>query len=199
MTLHDQFSSIGLMVICGLGIAFIFDFYRVFFRIVALPRWAQPIIDMIYWLIATCIVFGVLIHGNDGQVRVYIYLSVCVGVCAYYAFCSSWIIKCLATIIRCAMMIIQSSARCIAKTFNVVIVIPIKICYHCTYVFLGFLMMIALFILKIMVQLIYPTRKIFLWFISLCIYHSRLNSLLSIVIKKIIAMFRRLFWRNKGG
>ncbi len=62
-----------MMLLSGIGMGVAFDSYRVVSNRLHIGRLWIPILDLLYWLAATLIVFRVLMANNDGEVRIYIF------------------------------------------------------------------------------------------------------------------------------
>ena len=81
------------MVLCGLAMGALFDFYRVTASRFRVPRWLLPALDIVYWMAATLGVFWVLLLYNQGEVRLYVFLGLAIGVTGYFGLFSTWVIK----------------------------------------------------------------------------------------------------------
>ena len=88
-----QFFTFLNMILVGMIISLIFDFYRVLKRKMGFPVYLINLIDFLIFIIFTFIVFLRLIQLNSGQVRWYIFLGVILGIIIYYLNFSKIIIK----------------------------------------------------------------------------------------------------------
>lgn len=93
MELANQAGVFLLTLITGIGLAVLFDVYRVIRRQLRLCTILTYIGDFIYWVIATCIAFGVLLAGNGGEVRLYVFIGLLSGALIYYQMLSRYVIK----------------------------------------------------------------------------------------------------------
>lgn len=84
MSLGAQFIAFLISFGIGIGAAFFFDFYRVTRRALRLSRWGTGIGDLLVWIVLTCLVFGLLLLVNWGEVRWYILLGLALGAAFYY-------------------------------------------------------------------------------------------------------------------
>ncbi|WNR44778.1 spore cortex biosynthesis protein YabQ [Paenibacillus roseipurpureus] len=189
MTLHVQFHTIFMMFLSGVSIGAIFDVFRVLSGKLRLPRWAIPIVDGIYWIVATILVFKILIYSNEGQVRMFIFLGIGIGICFYFAFLSSWVIKLTLVLIR----IIVAIYRFLKKTVEILIIKPIIALYRLTVIILGFLLAVAIFLYKIVLQLLHPLWKLFLWMTKPVHKYLVIPSWLKKLIGRIVALYHRIF------
>lgn len=71
----------------------VFDVYRVAARRFRIARWMLPPLDLIYWAAATLCVFAVLLRYNHGEVRLFVFLGLGIGVTGYFGLFSGWVVK----------------------------------------------------------------------------------------------------------
>nr|WP_286672600.1 spore cortex biosynthesis protein YabQ [Cohnella hashimotonis] len=81
------------MILCGLGMGTVFDIYRAAAARLRFRRWLLPLFDLLYWVAATLIVFRILLGVNYGEVRLYVFLGIGIGVCAYFGLFSSYVLR----------------------------------------------------------------------------------------------------------
>ncbi|MBW5449029.1 spore cortex biosynthesis protein YabQ [Cohnella sp. CFH 77786] len=93
MNAASQWTTIGWMVLCGASMGFVFDLYRVIAYRFRIPRWLLPVMDVVYWAAATLGVFGVLLRHNHGEVRLYVFLGLGIGVTGYFGLLSPRVVK----------------------------------------------------------------------------------------------------------
>lgn len=100
MNLTMQVETFLLTVVTGMFLGLLFDFYRIM-RGVFKPRWlVTSVADLLYWLVATVIVFVALLFGNWGEVRLYVFIGLLTGVLLYYWLLSRPAIRLLIGMIR---------------------------------------------------------------------------------------------------
>ncbi|MDD9272046.1 spore cortex biosynthesis protein YabQ [Paenibacillus sp. GCM10023248] len=189
MTLSVQFHTIFMMFVGGVAISAMFDVFRVLSGKLKLPRWTIPLVDIVYWIVATILVFRLLIYSNEGQVRVFIFLGMGIGICFYFAFLSTWTIRLTLLIIR----IVIAVYKFIAKTVEIVIFKPIIGLYRLTVIILGFLLAVAIFLYRIVLQLLYPLWRLLLWMTRPAHKYFVIPAWLKKLTDKVIAVYRRLF------
>ena len=81
------------MILVGLIIGFIFDFYRVLKKKMGFAVYLINLCDFLIFIILSFIVFIRLIYLNSGQVRWYLFLGIFLGIIIYYAKMSQMIIN----------------------------------------------------------------------------------------------------------
>ncbi|OPH51236.1 spore cortex biosynthesis protein YabQ [Paenibacillus ferrarius] len=189
MTLHVQFQTIFMMFLSGVSICAIFDVFRVLSGKLKLPRWTIPLVDIVYWIVATILVFRLLLYSNEGQVRVFIFLGLGIGVCFYFAFLSNLVIRLTLLIIQ----IIIAIYRFLAKTVEIILIKPIIGLYRLTVIILGFLLAVAIFLYRIVLQLLYPFWRLLLWMTRPAHKYFVVPVWLKKLMGNIITIYRRLF------
>ena len=80
-------------IACGITIGIVFDLFRIIRRIIPTNDFITLIEDIIYWLIASVIVFAFILNFNSGELRWYEFLGVLLGVGMYLLTISSLIIE----------------------------------------------------------------------------------------------------------
>lgn len=178
-----------MMFLSGVAICAIFDVFRVLSGKLKLPRWTIPLVDIVYWIVATILVFRLLLYSNEGQVRVFIFLGLGIGVCFYFALLSNLVIHLTLLIIR----IIIALYRFLAKTVEIVLIKPIIGLYRLTVIILGFLLAVAIFLYRIVLQLLYPFWRLLLWMTRPAHKYFVVPVWLKKLMGNIITIYRRLF------
>ncbi|MFT8872648.1 MAG: spore cortex biosynthesis protein YabQ [Sporolactobacillus sp.] len=85
MTLHEQFTSLGLTVMMGLWFGCSYSVYR---RIVRpeKKKGLALIADPLFWLAQAFLLFALLLPVNEGRLRFYLFLGVVLGFSIYKVF-----------------------------------------------------------------------------------------------------------------
>ncbi|WP_438448965.1 spore cortex biosynthesis protein YabQ [Gorillibacterium sp. sgz5001074] len=159
MSLHVQMLTMGLMLASGVGIGILFDLYRVLAHELRFPRWLIPLLDLAYWAAATFAVFRVLLFSNFGQVRFFVFLGLFAGYTLYFLGLSRTSVK----LIRWIIGVVEAMVRFFVKAFHILVITPVMALYRCVVVILRYSTKVAIFICKLVVQLLYPVRLLFRW------------------------------------
>lgn len=128
MQVDSQLYTFIITIATGILLGALFDCYRVLrgtFRPKAIMTWVT---DLLYWLIATMIVFLALVVSNWGELRFYVFLGIVSGVILYYRLLSLYAIRLLLAIIR----LIKGIVTLFKKTV-VFIIKPIVLCINIIY------------------------------------------------------------------
>ena len=80
------------MVMVGGIIGVVFDCYRVLKGKINLQRITTDIYDLLFSILATLIIFIVLVLSNGGEIRIYIFLGLVIGELIYYFTVSKFMI-----------------------------------------------------------------------------------------------------------
>lgn len=117
--LSSQVSSFIITVCIGIILGLVFDLYRIFRGFIK-PKWYTTHIgDLIFWLLATIISFFILLQGNFGEVRIYVFIGFTLGLILYFKLLSKNVQRIILKTIEIIVNIILYLVK--------IIMIPIKI------------------------------------------------------------------------
>jgi spore cortex biosynthesis protein YabQ len=103
-----QLETFILTMLTGILLGLLFDFYRIL-RGMLKPHWFFTSLgDLTYWLLATAIVFGILVFGNWGEIRLYVFFGLAAGMLSYYRLLSRKTIHLLVAAIRHAFQVFRA-------------------------------------------------------------------------------------------
>lgn len=120
MNAQIHFATIGTMILCGLAMGMAFDVYRVACYRFSVRRWMLPGFDVVYWAAATLFVFRALLDKNFGEVRLYVFLGIAIGITGYFGLISATAVK----VISRTFKIIQGIGLFLWKVIRAVLVVP---------------------------------------------------------------------------
>jgi spore cortex biosynthesis protein YabQ len=152
VSLHNQVFTLWMMFIGGFALGAIFDIYRVVSGQLRFPRWMISAGDILYWMLATVLIFRMLYISNQGDVRVFVFIGLLAGLSVYFICISSIVIRC----IKWLLDMIRKCIRMAIRLFRLLIVLPLIKIYQGFIIFLGFLLAVSIIIGKFMLQLLYP-------------------------------------------
>lgn len=84
--LVSQFSAFAATIVIGVVAAFCYDYYRVVREIYRLRKAGGVLGDVIFWLVTTAVVFFLLLRGNRGELRLYVFIGLGLGALLYFRF-----------------------------------------------------------------------------------------------------------------
>lgn len=122
MSAATQWTTIGWMVLCGACMGLAFDGYRVSSHRFHIPRWLLPALDIAFWAAATLGVFQVLRDNNEGEVRLYVFLGLGIGITGYFGLFSKHVIQLVNGIYKTLFHI----SAWIWKLFRLLLIVPVQ-------------------------------------------------------------------------
>ena len=100
MELTGQVLTFTITILTGIFLGVLFDFYRVLrgkCKPKALMTWCT---DLLYWLLATAVVFIALVFSNWGELRFYVFIGILSGLGLYYNWLSLYAMRLFSNVIR---------------------------------------------------------------------------------------------------
>lgn len=112
-------------------IAFLYDIFRIKRKAIKTRSITIYIEDLIYWIIASLVMFGVVYYSNDGEIRGFILFGTVTGVITYILLFSRIVIK-------LSLLIIEIISR-VLKFIWIVLTYPFRVIFKILRIPLGFL------------------------------------------------------------
>jgi len=147
------------MVLSGIGLGAAYDGYRVVSNRLGFSRLWLPVLDLLYWAAATLAVFQVLAEANEGEVRLFVFIGLLLGVSCHFWLFSRLVIALVEWLITAAHALI----RLLLKGFDLLLVKPVILLYRLARVILGFLIVLSMFLFRFVLQLIRPFWLLLRW------------------------------------
>lgn len=149
MTLHTQAMTMIAMIIGGVYLGFGTETFR---RIEV--KWqartiARYMIESVYWIVQTCLLFYVLYRMNEGEIRFVFILACLLGYSMYIVLCKRWYVRFLETMLH----IIKQVIKWIVTFIDTLFIQPI---IWLTQLSFRFMKLIYKFLIKLLYLLIYP-------------------------------------------
>jgi spore cortex biosynthesis protein YabQ len=161
MSLHVQFLTLSLMAGSGVVLGIGFDIIEVLAHEFRLRRWTSAFMDIGYWLVATLFVFQVLVYANDGQVRMFVFIGLFVGVIIYFYLLS----RIVRFTVNGVLTLFLRLLRGVSRILYTLLIRPLIYLYRLLQIILGFLLAISIFLGKFMIQCVrYVSKLIMRWF-----------------------------------
>lgn len=161
MSLHVQFLTLYLMAGSGVVLGIGFDIIEVLAHEFRLRRWTTALMDIGYWLVATLFVFQVLVYANDGQVRMFVFIGLFVGVIIYFYLLS----RIVRLTVNGVLTFFLRLLRGVGRILYTLLIRPLLYLYRLLQIILGFLLTISIFLGKFMIQYMrYVYKMIMRWF-----------------------------------
>jgi spore cortex biosynthesis protein YabQ len=91
-SLTTQVQAFFIVIFAGLFFGALFDSYRVFRGIIRPGTILTPILDLVFWLITTPALFFLLLIGNWGELRFYVFIGLALGLFLYFTVLTHFIL-----------------------------------------------------------------------------------------------------------
>ena len=117
-----------IFIINGIIIGVLFDFFRILRKTFKTKDIITYLQDILFWILTGFIILYSTFTFNNGEIRIFMFVAILIGVVAYMTLISSYVIKINVTIINFVKNIIQ-------KILNILI-IPFKWTYKVTKIIL---------------------------------------------------------------
>ena len=125
--IENQACLFGIFIINGILIGLLFDFFRILRKSFKTNDFITYVEDVLFWILAGIILLYSIFFFNDGEIRLFMFLAVLIGIIIYILSISSYIIKINVKIINCFKMIIIKIFKIISIPFTYIIKILRKI------------------------------------------------------------------------
>lgn len=89
----EQLTSFIIFTIVGVIISIIFDIFRILRKTFKTPDIVTYIEDIIFWIATGIIVLFSIFLFNNGELRLYIFIGIIIGIVLYMLFISKYFIK----------------------------------------------------------------------------------------------------------
>lgn len=86
--LVSQVYAFAATIATGAAAGFCYDYYRVVREVFRLKKAGTLVGDAVFWLVTTALVFFLLLRGNGGEVRLYVFIGLGLGALVYFYFFS---------------------------------------------------------------------------------------------------------------
>ena len=93
MSIAEQTQVFIIFVIVGIIISFLFDIFRIFRKIYKFSNMLIYMQDILFWLLTGIIILQAIFKFNSGDIRIFLFLGIFVGVFIYISLFSIYVIK----------------------------------------------------------------------------------------------------------
>lgn len=141
-----------VMAGCGMAMGICFDTVGAVVREFRFRRAIQALLDIVYWAAATIFVFQALLYANDGEVRLFIFIGLGIGVLLYALLAGTWYRRFIAKLLRFLLAVIAQVFRLI----RILLIRPLLVLYRLLIriaaLVAGFVAAVAIFLGKFVLQ-----------------------------------------------
>ena len=127
--IENQAFIFMVFIINGILIGLLFDFFRIMRRTFKTNNIITYIEDFIFWILTGIILLYSIFTFNNGEIRIYMFLGVLLGITLYMLSISSYVIKINVKIINFIKMIIAKIIEIILYTIKLLLKILKSIFY----------------------------------------------------------------------
>ncbi|HEY4600543.1 MAG TPA: spore cortex biosynthesis protein YabQ [Cerasibacillus sp.] len=155
MTLHMQFTTMLTMIAGGIYLGMVRDTYLYFARHWVNQSWLNYVMEILFWLSQTLILYTLLFLVNFGELRLYIFLACLLGFATYQALIASFYKRVLAKIIRLVVTVFQFIGSLIEWS----IIKPIMFLLSLCLAVIGMVLRIVTFLLRPFLKILFAPVK----------------------------------------
>lgn len=125
----EQLNSFFIFTLVGIAISILFDIFRVLRKTFKTPDVVTYIEDILFWIISGIIILGSIFLFNNGELRLYLFIGMSIGVLLYMLFISKYFIKINVYIISTIQKVINKILHIILKPIKIICSILKKIIF----------------------------------------------------------------------
>ena len=118
----EQIHSFFIFILLGMLISIIFDIFRILRKTFKTLDIITYIEDTIFWIITVLIIIFFIFYFNNGELRLYLFISMLIGIIIYMLFISKYFISVNVFIINFIKKLINKILHIFLK--------PIKLFYY---------------------------------------------------------------------
>lgn len=118
-----QLYQLGIMVLTGALIGFVFDAYRAMRHAKRPGIAATALGDALFWAMATLTVLAAVFYANWGEVRVYVFLGLTLGAVLYFKLASPLLFR----LLRFVWEVVVTVTRFLAFVLHCFVGVPLAV------------------------------------------------------------------------
>ena len=105
----------------GVAIGVLFDIFRILRKSIKIPNIIIYIEDILFWILAGLLILYNIWYFNDGEIRVYMFLGIIIGLLLYMSTLSNIIIKIFSKILQTIIKVLEIPFKTIIAIFRKII------------------------------------------------------------------------------
>ena len=102
----------------GVAIGLLFDFFRILRRSIKTNNLITYIEDVLFWILTGLLILYNIWYFNDGEIRIYIFIGIIMGLLVYMSTLSSILIKIFTKILQTVIKILEFPIKTIISIFR---------------------------------------------------------------------------------
>lgn len=124
INIYEQLFDLLAFMVTGIVIGLLFDIFRIIRRSFKTSDFITYIEDIIFWLLAGCILLFTIFTFNNGQIRIYIFIGLILGISIYILIFSKYFIKISVAILTFIKKVFYFPIHIIKKAIKKIIIQP---------------------------------------------------------------------------
>lgn len=100
ISVYNQLLNLFIFTLTGIIIGILFDVFRIMRKSFKTPDFITYIEDVIFWILTGIILLFTIFTFNNGEIRIYLFIGLLLGLCFYILNLSKYFIKINVTIIK---------------------------------------------------------------------------------------------------
>ena len=117
--IHEVYVFLSAMA-SGLTAGFLYDIIRMKRKALKTKMAMAAFEDIAFWIITSILIFVTAYVSNQGEIRMYFFLAVLIGVVFYYAFMSRWVILIFTFILKISLKPFILLFRLLKPLYNLI-------------------------------------------------------------------------------
>lgn len=115
---QNQAYLLLVFTLTGVVIGLLFDFFRILRKSIKTPNFITYIQDILFWILTGLIILYNIWYFNDGEIRIYMFLGIIIGVLIYMSTLSKPIIYVFSKMLAIIIKIIKIPFKAIFSIFR---------------------------------------------------------------------------------
>lgn len=111
----NQTSLFLIFIVNGILIGLLFDFFRILRKSFKTSDIVTYVEDILFWILTGFIILYSIFVFNNGEIRLFLFLGIILGIILYLLFVSSYVIKINVFIIKFIKKVIYSISKIMLK------------------------------------------------------------------------------------
>lgn len=102
----------------GVAIGLLFDFFRILRRSFKTPNIVIYIEDILFWVLTGFLILYNIWYFNNGEIRLYMFLGIIIGILIYVSTLSSILVKVLSKILQTIIKVLEIPFKTLFAIFR---------------------------------------------------------------------------------
>ena len=116
-----------VFALTGVTIGILFDFFRILRRTIKTANFITYIEDVLFWILTGLLILYNIWYFNNGEIRIYMFLGIIMGVLIYMSTLSNILIKIFSKILQIIIKVVELPFKTIISIFRKIITLTITI------------------------------------------------------------------------